>query len=405
MILHIDMDAFYASVEIRDNPALAGRPVVVGGSAKGRGVVSAASYEARKYGIHSAMSAAEAVRRCPQAVFLKPRMAHYANISRQIREIFGRYTSLIEPLSLDEAFLDVHGCTHLFGPAPQIAKEIKRVIAQELGLVASAGVAPNKFLAKVASDLEKPNGWVVVEPGAEQAFLDPLPIGRVWGVGRKTEQKFARIGVRTVADLRQLPRAVLVDHFGIMADHFWNLSRGVDSRPVVPDREAKSVSHEHTFAADIHDLEALQAWTWELADQVGRRLRRYGITARTVQLKLRHADFRTVTRSHTLPRATHGTRELAEAAMGMLGNIPRGACGVRLLGVGATKLARTERQQLWLFDRAEDDRDHRLDAAADQIKDRFGGDALQRANQLQFGSRHRAIPRPGDDPNSTDRDR
>ncbi len=296
MILHVDMDAFYAAIELRDNPSLVGKPVVVGGSPSGRGVVAAASYAAREFGIHSAMPASQAVRICPSAVFIKPRMQHYANISKQIREIFFGYTSLVEPLSLDEAFLDVGGSVALFGSAESIARQIKDRINNELGLVASAGVAPNKYVAKVASDLEKPDGLVVVPEGKIQNFLDPLPVSKIWGVGKQTGKKFDSLGVRTIGQLRQIPMTTLKASFGINSEHFWRLARGLDSRRVVPDRFAKTISHETTFAADIYDKACLQAWLTELAEQVARRMRRHHLYGKTVQIKLRFSNFDTITR-------------------------------------------------------------------------------------------------------------
>ena len=251
MSLHIDMDAFYASIEIRDNPRLATKPVVVGGSPSGRGVVSTANYIARSFGIHSAMPAVQARRLCPSAVFIRPRMDHYAAVSRQIRDIFHTYTDLVEPLSLDEAFLDVTGSQALFGDAVEIAQQIKSRIRNELSLSASAGVAPNKFLAKVASDLEKPDGLVVVDPNNIHGFLDPLPVSCIWGVGAQTQKKFELLGVRTISQLRTLSHETLKARFGINCDHFWRLARGLDSRQVVPDHDAKSISHETTFVRDI----------------------------------------------------------------------------------------------------------------------------------------------------------
>jgi nucleotidyltransferase/DNA polymerase involved in DNA repair len=236
LILHIDMDAFYASVEERDRPELAGQPVIVGGTPEGRGVVAAANYEVRKYGVHSAMPAATAKRLCPQAVFLRPRMDYYAEVSKQIRAIFGRYTPLVEPLSLDEAFLDVTGTEGLFGPPAELGRQIKREIRDELRLTASAGVARNKFLAKIASDLDKPDGFVVVEPGREQEFLDPLPIGRLWGVGRATGGKLEKLGVQTIGQLRQLSSELLTEQFGKHGGHLWQLAHCIDDRKVVPDR-------------------------------------------------------------------------------------------------------------------------------------------------------------------------
>jgi DNA polymerase-4 len=271
MILHVDMDAFYASIEERDRPELVGRPVIVGGTPQGRGVVAAANYVVRKFGVHSAMPTATALRLCPQAIVVPPRMGHYAEISDQIREIFLRYTPLVEPLSLDEAFLDVHGTEQLFGPPVVVARRIKQDIWQETQLVASVGVAPNKFLAKIASDLEKPDALVVVDPDGVQQFLDPLPVGRLWGVGRVTGGTLERMGVVTIGVLRRLAPETLAEHFGSQGEHFWKLANGIDDRTVVPDREAKSISHETTFPADIRDRETLRAWVLELAEHVGRR--------------------------------------------------------------------------------------------------------------------------------------
>ncbi len=247
MILHIDMDAFYASIEIRDNPALASLPVVIGGTPQGRGVVSTANYIARQYGIHSAMPASQAVRLCPHATFLRPRMDYYADIARQIRAIFHEYTDLVEPLSLDEAFIDVTGSQALFGEAASIASQIKQRIRDQLGLTASAGVAPNKFLAKVASDLQKPDGLVIVPVDGVQDFLDPLPVSKVWGVGAQTQKKLDRYHVRTIGDLRRLSMEALKAIVGVNCEHFYRLARGQDSRHVIPDRDAKSISHETTF--------------------------------------------------------------------------------------------------------------------------------------------------------------
>ena len=237
MILHIDMDAFYASVEERDNPALIGKPVIVGGSAEGRGVVAAANYEARKFGVHSAMAAVRAKRLCPQAVFIKPRIDYYASVSRQIRDIFEQFTPLVEPLSLDEAFLDASGSEALFGCSATIGRQIKHRISAELQLVASVGVAPNKFVAKIASDLKKPDAFVVVEPAEIQTFLDPLPVGRLWGVGKVTGQVFERLAIRTIGQLRQMTLDTLNELFGSSGEHYWQLANGIDNRKVVPDRE------------------------------------------------------------------------------------------------------------------------------------------------------------------------
>ena len=385
MILHIDMDAFYASIEIRDNPALAKLPVVVGGTPQGRGVVSTANYIARQYGIHSAMPASQAVRLCPHATFLRPRMDHYAQVAREIRAIFHDYTDLVEPLSLDEAFIDVTGSQALFGDAVSIAKQIKQRIHDQLGLTASAGVAPNKFLAKVASDLEKPNGLVVVRADAVTEFLDPLPVSRVWGVGEQTQKKLDRYNIRTIGDLRGLSMELLKTIVGVNCEHFYQLARGQDSRLVVPDRDAKSISHETTFHQDIHDGEAVLAWLLDLTDQVARRMRRYDMFGRTVQLKLRYSNFETLTRSATLDEPTHATDKLAAAVTAIFNksnlNVAR---GIRLVGMGVSQLSVGRAVQLTLFDQPERERSTRMDQAADAIRDKFGKHALMRGSSAKL---------------------
>jgi DNA polymerase-4 len=387
MIIHIDMDAYYASVEIRDNPQLADKPIIIGGSPTGRGVVSTANYIARKFGVHSAMPTSQAVRLCPQAILIRPRMDYYATTSEQIRKIFQSYTDLVEPLALDEAFMDVSGSRRLFGDAVTIAKQIKSRIANEVGLTASAGVAPNKFLAKVASDLEKPNGLVVVEPDAIQSFLDPLPVSRVWGVGAQTQKKLESYGVRTIAHLRSLSREVLKSAFGINSDHFWRLSRGLDTRPVVPDRDAKSISHETTFHHDLTDKDSLRAWLLDLTDQVARRMRRHKIVARTVHLKVRYSNFETITRSQTLDEPTNSTDAIARLVSDIFSQSQlEFSRGIRLIGMGVDKLTCNRPVQLTLFDQEDTERSKRIDQATDQIRDKFGKLALKRGSALRLKS-------------------
>jgi len=384
VIVHVDMDAFYASVEERDRPELVGKPVIVGGSPERRGVVAAANYVARKFGVHSAMPSITARRLCPHAVFLPSRIDYYAEVSLHIRAIFERFTPLVEPLSLDEAFLDVTGSEPLFGPAVEIGRKIKQVIGEEVRLVASVGVAPNKFLAKIASDLEKPDGFVVVEPDRVSSFLDPLPVERIWGVGRQGSQVFHRLGIRTIGQLRQLPLDVLQQRFGAGGEHFWRLARGVDDRPVVPEREAKSVSHETTFERDVDDRDVLRAWLLDLTEQVGWRLRQHGLRGRTVQVKIRFADFSTITRSHTLPEVTNLTEGLWQAAEELLRKGLQARRGpVRLLGVGVSGLDDSGVGQGLLFDREERQKQGRLDSVKDQLKHRFGPDALRRGSALR----------------------
>ncbi len=383
MILHVDMDAFYASIEERDNPELQGQPVVVGGSPTGRGVVSAANYVARQYGLHSAMSAAAALRLCPHVVMIRPRMAYYVEISRQIREIFGRYTPDVEPLSLDEAFLDVTGCGALFGSAERIGRRIKSDIARELQLVASVGVAPNKFLAKLASDLEKPNGFTVIPPERIQAILDPLSISRIWGVGKVTQRRFESHGITTFGQLRQLSNSQARQLFGSSGEHFWNLSQGIDSRQVIPERHAKSISHEHTFPQDIEDMEILLAWLMEMTEQVAMRLRARKCQGRTVSIKVRYSDFHTITRSQSLDHPSHSTDELWQVASSLLqSSLPARRLRIRLLGMGVSNLDHGQPQQLLLFDDSGRPAGHNLDLATDQVRAQFGQGAVRRANTL-----------------------
>ncbi len=386
MILHCDMDAFYASVEERDNPSLVGKPVIVGGTAEGRGVVAAANYVARNFGVHSAMAAARAQRLCPHAVFIKPRIDYYATVSQQIRDIFEQYTPLVEPLSLDEAFLDVTGSESLFGSAVEIGRQIKQRIRAELKLVASVGVAPNKFVAKIASDLQKPDGFVMVAPDQMQAFLDPLPVGRLWGVGKVTGQVFERFSIRKIAQLRQVPLETLNQWFGSSGEHYWQLAHGIDHRLVVPDREAKSISNENTFAEDIADMEVLRAWLVDLVEQVARRLRRHDLKGRTVELKVRFADFTTISRSMTLAGPTNITQELLGAGLELLTQrLPPRHLPIRLLGFGVQKLDDSGRTQQQLFDQPERERHQELDRVADQITAKFGKLAIRRGARLDKG--------------------
>lgn len=381
-ILHVDMDAFYASVEQRDRPELRGQPVIVGGIA-GRGVVCAASYEARPFGVHSAMPMATARRLCPQAVVLPVRMEHYVQISRQIREIFFSFTPLVEPLSLDEAFLDVQGCEGLFGPAAEIARRLKERIKQETGLVASVGVAPNMFLAKLASDHGKPDGYVVVQAGQIKEFLASLPVGRIWGVGKKAEQRLHALGVRTIGQLAVLPEKVLADHFGASGKHMWQLAQGQDFRQVVPDREAKSISTETTFPEDIVDLEVLRTWLLDLTDHLAGRLRNTGLRARTVELKIRSSDFTTRHRAQGLPEVTASTDVLWQAAKGLFErHLTCDLLPVRLLGVGVSRLTQCEVVQGDLFDAGQQKKGQDLDRVVDSIREHYGTGAIRRASLL-----------------------
>lgn len=386
-ILHVDMDAFFAAIEQRDRPELAGRPVLVGGPGSdtggtrrdvARSVVSTASYEARAFGCRSAMPMTTALRLCPEAVVVPVRMARYREVSRQVFRLLEAFTPLIEPVSVDEAFLDVTASEALFGPGPTIAARLQEEIRAATGLTASVGVAPNKFLAKLASDLQKPGGRVVITRDRVHELLDPLPIGRLWGVGAATAARFEQLGIRTVGRVRQTSRQVLIDHFGAAGEQFWRLARGEDDRPVCPDAQAKSISHEVTFPEDVADPDHLRRVVLHQTEDVAWRLRRQGLCARSVGLKLRYPDFTTLTRATTLPAPTDVTRHLWRAASGLLATWviarPR---PIRLIGVGVSELVAKGDEPLSLFD--EDRRDARLDAAVDSLRGRFGPDAVRRA--------------------------
>ncbi|HEX8641088.1 MAG TPA: DNA polymerase IV [Allosphingosinicella sp.] len=336
-IIHIDMDAFFASVEQRDDPALRGKPVAVGGSTA-RGVVAAASYEARKYGVRSAMPSVTAKRRCPDLIFVKPRFDAYREVSQQIRAIFAEYTSLVEPLSLDEAYLDVTEDLKGIGVATRIAEEIRARIRAETGLTASAGVSYNKFLAKLASDQNKPDGLCVITPAKGEAFVASLPVRRFHGVGPKTAEKMARLGIETGADLRAQSLAFLAHNFGSSGEYYYNLARGICHRQVKPDRPYKSVSAEDTFRADLADPEALLAELDRIGRHVWGRIEAKGLAGRTVNLKVKYRDFRIVTRARSLDRPVGDVAEflaLGETLLRGLLPVPK---GVRLLGLGLSNL-------------------------------------------------------------------
>ena len=384
-IIHIDMDAFYASVEERDNPELHGKPVIVGGNATSRGVVAAANYTARKFGIHSAMPTKSAVRLCPSLILLPPRIKHYAEVSRKIHDILARFTPLIEPLSLDEAFLDVTGSLKLFGSAESIGHNIQQSIQNELGLDASIGIAPNKFIAKIASDIDKPNGFVSVKPEEIQRFLDPLPIQRIWGVGRVTEKRFAAAGLHTLGDVRRLTKAQVSKLLGNHGEHFWNLAQGIDARPVISELTAKSISHETTFAADIEDRDTLAAWLLDLTEQVMRRVRRKGFKGRTIHLRLRFDDFTTITRCKTLKQPTDITKVAWETVHDLLKtHLPDGQ-PIRLIGMGIDGFEQASEKQGVLFAAPELKKQSSVDHVLDDIQSRFGTAALKRGGVLKKG--------------------
>ncbi len=337
-IVHLDMDAFYASVEQRDNPQLRGQPVAVGGSPEGRGVVAAASYEARAFGVRSAMPMARALRLCPKLVIVRPDFRTYRAVSEEIRQIMLSCTPLVEPLSLDEAYLDVTENAWNEPLAREVALKLKKMIYEATGLTASAGVAPNKFLAKIASGWRKPDGLTVVAPERVEAFLQKLPVGALWGVGPVTEKKLKEIGVHRVVDVRQADPEALHRAVGSLAEWLQQLARGEDPREVTPHRPTKSISEESTYAEDLVELEVMRGEIDGMARRVAADLHRKSLTARTVTIKVRYPDFTTVTRSHTAEPATRDPLELAQRAMALLDKTDAASRSVRLLGVGAHAL-------------------------------------------------------------------
>jgi DNA polymerase-4 len=385
-ILHADMDAFYAAIEQRDHPELRGKPVIVGGAGP-RQVVSTASYEARKFGVRSAMPGVRAKQLCPHGVFVAPRMDAYEAVSAQVRAVFDRYTDLVEPLSLDEAFLDVTGSRALFGDGPTIAARIKEEVRAATQLTVSVGVATSKYVAKVASDLDKPDGLVVVAPGDERAFLAPLPVARLWGVGPATQQQLERAGLRLIGDVQSRSERDLVAAFGAnLGEHLHTLANGLDARPVESERDAKSLGHELTFAEDLTTEDEVHGVLLQLADMVGRRLRRQGVRGGVVRLKLRYGDFTTFTRQRAVP-ATDDDLVLAGVARELLAACWDRARGVRLLGVTAAALAPAGvPAQRTLFDGNPRKRGSLLQAM-DAIRDRHGDEAVRRA-----GERRRTTP-------------
>ncbi len=382
------MDAFFAAIEQRDNPVLRGKPLLIGGAGP-RGVVSTASYEARPFGCHSAQPMAVARRLCPDAFILPPDGKRYGAVSEQMFEMFRDVTPLVEPLSVDEAFLDVTGCERLLGGPVEIARDLKARIRSELQLTASVGVAPNKFLAKLASDLEKPDGLTVIEAHDIDRVLLPLPVERLWGVGPRTAGRLHARGVRTISDLREWSVEELEARFGSSGEHYWHLARGLDVREVVPDSRAKSLSQERTFPVDIEDSDHVRDILRGQVEHVARRVRRGGYKARTVGLKIRYGAFETITRRHTLEQASDVTADLLAAAFLLYDRWARSHFRpVRLIGMGASGLEDGGDEQLGLFERPGAKRNKRLDQALDAIQDRFGGAAIHRGTD--------AVPERGD---------
>jgi DNA polymerase-4 len=376
------MDAFYASVEVMDNPTLAGKPVIVAGSAETRGVVMAASYESRVFGVRSAMSTARARKLCPHAIYIPPRMSRYAEVSHDIHGILQTFTPLIEPISIDEAFLDVTGSRALFGSGVDIGRAIKKRIRNEVGLVASVGVAPNKYLAKLASDLEKPDGFVVITQEEAEARLAPLPVWRLWGVGKVTEKALADAGIQTIADLARAPDAALERIAGSYAPRLKLLARGIDDRDVIAGADAKSIGAENTFARDIAVADSLRAELDALSERVARRARSDEMMGYTVNLKARYADFTTVTRAITLADATADSVVIRAAARALLQKrLDRDGRALRLLGVSLSNLIHAEEVSRDLFASKRSSRNRTLDSVMDALRARFGSRAIERGGK------------------------
>jgi len=397
-ILHVDMDAFFVAVEVRRRPELRGKPVIVGGTGA-RGVVAAASYEARRYGVHSAMPSVRAQRLCPQAVFLPGDHAHYETVSLDVHRIFGTFTPLVEGIALDEAFLDVTGSRRLLGTGEEIAHHLRDRVQRELDLSCSVGVAPVKLLAKLASEAAKPRatpagiepgrGVVVVAPGEELAFLHPHPVQALWGVGPKTLERLQRLGVTTVGDLAALPLEAVTRLLGrANGRHLHELSLAVDPRPVIPDRAVKSVGHEQTFASDRHDHAACAVELVRMADAVAARLRAHDLAGRTVSIKVRFNDFATITRSVTVAEALSSGPAIADAAHGLLAGVDV-TPGVRLLGVSVSQLQVHAAHQLSFDDAGEGDWDG-ASRTVDDIRRRFGAEAIGPASLVSPGGLHLA---------------
>ncbi|MFA6472513.1 MAG: DNA polymerase IV [Candidatus Latescibacterota bacterium] len=376
-IIHVDMDCFFAAVEIKDNPDIAGKPVIVGALPGTRGVVAACSYEARKFGIHSAMPVSQAYKRCPGGIFLLPRGYRYVEESKKIHEIFHHYTPLVESLSLDEAFLDISGSHLLFGSSVDIGKEIKQRILIETGLVASVGIAPSKFVAKIASDLEKPNGFVVVYEEEMLDFLKPLDARKLWGVGKVTWQKLEKLGLLTIGDIRNYPPEQMERILGQQGLHLYNLSWGKDERTVTPDSDPKQVGAEYTFDTDTGDMAEVERTLLALSDKVASRLYRKGFRGRTVTLKLRDETFNTVTRSLTLGKTVMTGEDIYGEVRSLFRKENLHGRKVRLVGVSVSEFE--SESQISLFDEGKVERKEKVEEVIAKLRDKFGKTAITRA--------------------------
>jgi nucleotidyltransferase/DNA polymerase involved in DNA repair len=385
-ILHVDMDAFFASVEQLDHPELSGKPVIVGADPKngrGRGVVAAASYEARAFGVHSAQPISVAYRLCKKGIFIRPNHARYAEISDRLMTVFSEFTPLVEPASLDEAYLDLTGTERLHGGAEKAGRDIQLKIQSQERLSASIGIGPNKMIAKIASDWKKPHGFVSVPPEDVQSFLDPLPVRKLLGIGEKTEQALSRLGIRTVRQLREYPEPVLVSRFGSMGAMLAACAKGEDESPVICGQEAKSISNEMTFEMDVHDPVLVKAALLELSEHVGYRLRAHHANARTVELKIRFEDFTTCQRHRTVSQPVHLGESIYRIALTLLNFFASDSRRIRLIGVGVSGLSEASTGQMSLLEDPGIAKNHKIAEAVDKIKGKFGENAVTRAGTLQ----------------------
>ena len=380
-IVHIDMDAFFAAVEQRDNPAYKGKPVIVGADpkdGKGRGVVSTCSYEARKFGIHSALPISIAYRKCPNGIFLCVNMSKYAHESHKIFEVLERFTPDIEPISIDEAFMDISGSWHLFGTPLETCRKIKDAIEKETGLTASIGLAPNKMTAKIASDIDKPDGLVIVDKEKLLDFLHPLPVEKLWGVGEKTKTELVKIGIRTIGDLAKHGIDELEQYFGKNGVHAWDLANGIDPREVEPVDEIKSISNEHTFEKDTGNLHEIKDALMHLSEKVSRRLRKAGLKGKTVTLKIRFSDFKTFTRAHTIKAPTNFVDDIYKNCLRSLDEFDIKKRSVRLVGAKVSNFTEAAwRSELFDEETEETRKKEHLHRALDRIIDRFGEGAIR----------------------------
>ena len=393
-IMHVDMDAFYAAIEQRDNPELKGKPVIVGGTIESRGVVSTASYEARKYGVHSAMAMTEAHRRCPDGVYLPVDMQKYRRVSRQLMEIFHRFTPDVEAISLDEAFLDLTGSQKLFGPAEEIGMEIKRLIREELQLTASVGLSYNKFLAKLASDMDKPDGFYRILPEELEEKVWPLPIRRMMGVGGKTSQMLEQMGVTTIGQLAKVNTGLLEHLLGKQGVVMHQVANGIDGRRVEPVRESKSVGRETTFPQDICEQYLLETILFTLADDVCHTLRISGLKGKTVSIKIRYPDFRSITRAVTLEQYTSSFEPVFAAVQDLMQHNYKDGTAVRLIGVTVSNLKKDDQiveQQDLFQDATAQNRQNELNKVMDEINEKYGGNTVHRARKLTGWDKNREL--------------